>query len=196
MQIGIARSTNLDHQEMHDAFLSHMDRLLLPAYLLTGSHEQASDCFLDALNSCSDQSPPRSGYAVRVAQRAIIKAAIGRIAPKLKEIATNTAGSSFAVAANERHALQPELSGETFLQAILALNVFHRAVLVLRLYEGYSAADASLLLGVSRRTLEFGWQRALIALVEATVTSTAEEQASLPFDAQYPLSGGVLCDAP
>lgn len=43
-----AEAANKDSQQMRDIFLAEMDQLLLPAYLLTGLHEQAADCFLEA----------------------------------------------------------------------------------------------------------------------------------------------------
>lgn len=167
MQHKIPRSSNLDHEEMRHSFLDQMDRLLLPAYLLTGSHEQAAECFLEAWNVCSEQSPQKAGYALRVAKRTVIKAAIGRIATDVLANATKAAVSACVVAANAYPELRSDmkpLSSEAFCQAVLSLNAFHRAVLVLRLYERYSTVDVALLLGVSRRTLDYEWQRALIEL--------------------------------
>lgn len=191
MKNRIARFSDTDREEMQSAFLEHIDRLLLPAYLLAGSHEQAAECFLEAWNACNEQTPPIAGYGVTVAKRAVIKAAILKIAPGLAEIATRADPSARALAASERHGRKPNmnlLNDEAFLQAILALNVLHRAVLVLRLYEGFSATDVALLLGISRRTFEYEWQQALIELINATEMSTSAGHTTLQFNVPVALA--------
>jgi DNA-directed RNA polymerase specialized sigma24 family protein len=174
----IAESANADRLQMRDIFLAEMDQLLLPAYLLTGSHEQAAECFLEAWEVCNEQPPPTPRYVLRVAKRAILKAAIRRIAAEVSKNAENDMGAAYAGPAANAQVIsekcQLQLNSATFRQSVLNLNAFHRSALVLRLYEGYPSVEAALLLGVSRRTMEIGWQRALIGLLNNLELMKAE----------------------
>lgn len=165
----IAESADTDCQQMRDVFLGEMDRLLLPAYLLTGSHEQAAECFLEAWEVCNEQPSPIPQFAHRVALRAMLKAAIRRIAVEVSKFAERDREAAFAGPVANAHVISEkcrlQLNSATFRQSILDLNAFHRSALVLRLYERYPCVEAALLLGVSRRTLEDGWRRALIRLL-------------------------------
>ena len=44
---GIRRSVNADNEAMQHVFGEKMDQLLPLAYLMTGQHEQAVECFLE-----------------------------------------------------------------------------------------------------------------------------------------------------
>lgn len=174
----IAESANADRLQMRDIFLAEIDQLLLPAYLLTGSHEQAAECFLEAWQVCNQQPPPVPQYALRVAKRAILKAAIRRIAMEVSTNAEEDSGTAHAGPAASAYVIsqpcQLQLNSATFRQSVLNLNAFHRSALVLRLYEGYPSVEAALLLGVSRRTIESGWRRALIGLLTDLELTRAE----------------------
>jgi DNA-directed RNA polymerase specialized sigma24 family protein len=149
---------------MQSVLLNQMNRLLLPAYLLTGSQEKAAQCFLEACEDCIDTRQEN----FEGVKRAVVKAAIRRIAADLTKYVpegTPRAAGREEIADALRKRDETHTSAASFRRELLTLNTFQRAALVLRLYERYSAAEAASLLRVSRQTLENGWQQALIALV-------------------------------
>jgi DNA-directed RNA polymerase specialized sigma24 family protein len=169
VQTKIAKSINSGCEEMQRVFLRQMNRLLLPAYLLTGSHELASECFLEAWKDCMDAPSSSERDAFQAAKDAVVNAAIRRIAEDIAHRTRKYAPNGFAgreanAEARRRHA-GPGIDSATFRCAVLTLNAFERAVLVLRLYERYSPADVARLLQVSRQMLENGWLQGLSGLL-------------------------------
>jgi DNA-directed RNA polymerase specialized sigma24 family protein len=55
------------------------------------------------------------------------------------------------------------------------LDVFHRAVLLLCLYEGYRAHEVSLLLRLPRNTIQQGMIHALLSLVSSLTGTDADD---------------------
>lgn len=166
----MAASANFDKAGLQQIFLAQMDDLLLPAFLLTGTHEQAAECFLEAWEECNEQPPFIARFALGVAKRAIVKSAIRRIAADLANSPVrHDRGTDIGVMPGVQANFEDgktHVNSAAFQRAMLTLDTFHRAALVLRLYERYSPADAALLLGVSRQTLESGWRQGLLSLLD------------------------------
>jgi DNA-directed RNA polymerase specialized sigma24 family protein len=165
----IASLENRESNGMRHIFLSEMNRLLQSAYFLTGSHEQAAECFLEAWESCMDGLLAGRENAFQVARRAVVKAAIRRIAEDVQDSASADRHANIGdVVSTEAgsHRIHKQSDHEAFRQAVLSLNAFRRAALVLRLYENYSSTEAASLLKTSRRTLEEGWQHALLCVLD------------------------------
>lgn len=162
---------------MQSVFLTQMDRLLQPAYLLTGSHEQAAQCLLEAYDACINAH----GETYKAAKRAVVTVAVRRIATDLTKCLANGALAAFREIGGISHAYRgqdgPDLSAASFSNALLSLNTLQRATLVLRLYERYSTSEAASLLGVSCQTLENGWQPALLSLLSRLNPAAAGETA-------------------
>lgn len=157
-----------------DSF-AQMERLLLPAYLLTGSHEQAAQCVLQACEDCADIHEA----TFEALKKAVVGAAVRRVDTDLKNslaegpISTAKCGE----VANLRRE-QPMLTGASFRSALLELNAFQRATLVLRFYERYPVSEVAALLRVSREMVEDGWQQALRILLSKLVPVLTDVTAS------------------
>jgi DNA-directed RNA polymerase specialized sigma24 family protein len=181
-EAGVARRTavsaELENNEMQSVFLNQMDRLLLPAYLLTGSHEQAAQCLLEAWDDCMSVPSIAENKAFHVAKGAVIQAAIRKIvANSAREVDGDVPEYSMNLEdiGDRRDQDESRRGAATFLSALLDLDLYQRAALVLRIYEGYSSAEAASLLRVPRQTLENCWQQALIALQENFRTTNIAE---------------------
>lgn len=172
MQKRTASSESSKKLEIQTVFLTQMDQLLLPAYLLTDSHEVAAECFLEAWENCVEAlSYIDRDFLFSAAKRSIIEKAIQKIAEDQRNCISN--GCQEYAADIERDTEDAQewatacLTSAKFRRALLRLNPFQRAALILRIYEGYSSADAGLLLRVPRQSLENAWQQGLSELIES-----------------------------
>jgi DNA-directed RNA polymerase specialized sigma24 family protein len=167
MQKQSTASTKPENGEMQSVFITRMERLLLPAYFLTGSHELAAESFLEAWENCDNTAPVAAAWQFRVAKRAVIKAALRRISADVANSLPKGVSEDRAASGEEGRYFRDrkDLNSSTFRRAFLRLNPFQRAVLLLRIYEGFSSADAALLLGASRQMLEKGLRQAFLALL-------------------------------
>ena len=67
------------------------------------------------------------------------------------------------------------ISRETFLASLHRLDVFHRAVLLLRFYDGYRAHEVSLLLRLPRKTIQQGLIDVLLALMSSLTGTDVDD---------------------
>lgn len=156
---------NCQREEMRRIFFMEMNWLLLPAYLVTASHELAAGCFLEAWEMCQCR-PLAIGQSPRCAAKAaVVKAAVRKIAGDIDDSASAGNSDISAGARAPRNQRPMDLNAEVFRQTLLSMDALHRAVLVLRLYEGYSSKEAAFLMQISRSTVESGWQQALLCLL-------------------------------
>jgi DNA-directed RNA polymerase specialized sigma24 family protein len=119
------------------------------------------------LENCLNTASVATDWQFRAAKRAVIKAALRRISAGLANSVPKASDNSARGGEERRHFSQHNnLNSAIFRSAFLRLNPFQRAMLLLRRYEGFSAGDAALLLGVSRQILENGLRQALSALLE------------------------------
>jgi hypothetical protein len=126
-------------------FCTQFQRLHLQAYVLTGCPKLAVDCVLEAFDMVSDSFVASPEFAYEASRLATIKSGLRRVLPEIKQHALNESMNADRLlpiySGNET-----TISRETFRASLHRLDVFHRAVLLLRLYEGYRAHEVSLLL--------------------------------------------------
>jgi DNA-directed RNA polymerase specialized sigma24 family protein len=119
-----------------------MTNLYLLAFLLTGSHEKAEQCFVSGIEDCARGSAVFQQWARSWARRIIIQNAIRMIAPRPRF--QNELAHEFpsAVARNER-----KLDQDAAWDGVLALGNFERFVFVISVLEGYEDRECAALLG-------------------------------------------------
>jgi hypothetical protein len=114
------------------------------------------------------------GCAYEASKLATIKSGLRRVLPEISQHALNESMNADRLlpiySGNET-----TISRETFLASLNRLDVFHRAVLLLRLYGGYRAQEVSLLLRLLRNTIQQGMIHALLALVSSLTGSDADD---------------------
>jgi hypothetical protein len=148
-------------------FCNELDKLHLLACILTGSSSSADECILDAFESVHNSFLASPDFAYDTAKLATIKLSLRRVANEIKDHAfDDSARHNPGQNGVEVRALKLESGGcEQFLAAILKLNAFHRAVLLLRVYERYRAHVAAVLLRLPSSIVERGKVHALVSLV-------------------------------
>jgi len=125
-------------------FKNDMNRLYLLSFLLTADDSTAQQCFVLGLEDSKRSNPVFKGWAESWARRMIITNAIRVIQPRPDETISGPVSTRQRVAINRENgaaALPKEIAN------ILELPDFDRFVFVLRVLEGYSDRECSLLLG-------------------------------------------------
>lgn len=155
-------------------FCTQFQRLHLQAYVLTGCPKLAVDCVLEAFDMVSDSFVASPEFAYEASRLATIKSGLRRVLPEIKQHALNESMNADRLlpiySGNET-----TISRETFRASLHRLDVFHRAVLLLRLYEGYRAHEVSLLLRLPRNTIQQGLIDALLALVSSLTGADVDD---------------------
>ena len=122
----------------------------------------------------SDSFVASPEFAYEASRLATIKSGLRRVLPEIKQHALNESMNADRLlpiySGNET-----TISRETFLASLHRLDVFHRAVLLLRLYEGYRAHEVSLLLRLPRNTIQQGLIDALLALVSSLTGADVDD---------------------
>jgi hypothetical protein len=119
-------------------FYEEKEGLHLLAYMLTGNHEIAEECFVSGLEDAVQGNPVFKGWARSWARRVIIKNAAQVMKPWPLHGTTSASART-----------APEESAEVRL--VLKLEPFERFVYVMSVLEHYSDPDCSLLLGCSHQ---------------------------------------------
>jgi hypothetical protein len=158
---------------LRSVFGTQFQRLHLQAYVLTGCPKLAADCVLEAFETVSDSFVASPEFAYEASRLATIKSGLRRVLPAIKQHALNeSTNADGLLSINSGNKIT--ISQETFLASLHRLDVFHRAVLLLCLYEGYRAHEVSLLLRLPRNTIQQGMIHALLTLV-SSLTGTDED---------------------
>jgi DNA-directed RNA polymerase specialized sigma24 family protein len=123
-------------------FAEDMTSLHLLAFLLTGRHESAEQCFVSGIEDCAQGSFVFQQWARSWARRVIIQNAVRMIAPRPYSRDESTHESPSAVVRNER---TPD--EDAAWAGVLALENFERFVFVVSVLEGYEDRDCAALLG-------------------------------------------------
>jgi DNA-directed RNA polymerase specialized sigma24 family protein len=150
-----AYATAADFQQI---FTDHVDSLYLLAFLLTGSHEKAEECFVAGIGESTKGNHVFKEWAHSWARRTIIQSAIRVTAPRERP-ATAIVNPFDAATDKVPLALRSEV------RAILELAPFERFVFVMSVLEHYSDHDCSILLGCPRRDITTTRARAMHLLV-------------------------------
>lgn len=176
-----AYATATDFQQI---FTEHVDSLYLLAFLLTGDHEKAEECFVAGIGESTKGSHVFKEWAHSWARRTIIQSAIRVIAPR--ERSATAILNSFDEAAMNK--VPSVLRSEV--RAILELAPFERFVFVMSVLERYSDHDCSILLGCPRRDITTTRARAmqqlvgLLALEQESPADTGSTNLVPPDDAE------------
>lgn len=161
-------------------FDSQLQELHLQAYIVTGSPHAASECVAEAFETLQNAFLASPEFAYEAAKLATIKCALRRVASDIRHHAFHDAADNDR-RHNHYHSLEPsgleEACRERFLTSILQLNAFHRAVLLLRMYEHYRVYFVALLLRLPLSTIEQGITKAvelLVVSIHGTETHNAD----------------------
>ena len=125
-------------------FTENMDSLFFLAFLLTGNHEKAEECFVAGLEDSLRSNRVFAGWAHLWAKQAIVKNAVHVLQP-------HPASDEFALP--EASAVDASLLSihNCYFEVgdVVALEPFARFVFVLSVLEQYSERECALLLGSS-----------------------------------------------
>ena len=146
--------------DFRELFTEDIMALHLLAYLLTGNHEKAEQCFVTGLEDCVSNNSIFKEWARSWAQRTIVQSAILMMAPRPEHAAW--AGVSPDTDAK----LQGTPAKHVAIATVLALGDFERFVFVLSVLERYSDQDCSILLSCSRENVSKARMRALKQIFE------------------------------
>jgi DNA-directed RNA polymerase specialized sigma24 family protein len=136
-------STYATHVDFCRVFKSDMNRLYLLSYLLTADHSKAEQCFVSGLRESHRSNPVFKEWAQSWARRMVIANAIRIVHPRPNSSAPSIATDRTrpAMSAQDAAMLPREFAD------IFGLPDFDRFTFVLRVLEGYSDRECSLLLG-------------------------------------------------
>lgn len=156
-------------------FTDEMNSLYLLAFLLTGDHEKAEQCFVASLESCVKGNPVFKQWAFSWAKRMIVETAIRIIAPR-----PHPAGETAP-------AIHLELNGEpetardrgALVAGVLELADFERFVFVMSVLERYPDQDCSVQLGYPLRKIRDARIEAQQQITQSYVRNGVENRAAL-----------------
>ena len=167
-------------------FGEDMNSLFLLALLLTGDHEKAEQCFVEALENATNRRTVFKEWARPWARRSIVQAAQCMIAPRPRS--TNEVLTSPLVASGKQAPREP-----IEIASVLSLEPFDRFVFVMSVLEQYSHHECAILLGTARSEVLKARGRALEQLgrevesrlggdrVRAGVAALADHEPALEF---------------
>lgn len=176
MNISISRNRPTNHPgtvetQLCEVFSRRAKDLFWPAYVLTGSIEDAECCFSHAIDATATKMPTHEAYIYPVARRCVIKAAISVMAGEIHKCAQEEMGDKSAdlrsySCRHLEHFNESSVSIAAMLDSLWLLNAFRRVALVLRVYEKWHRTDAALSLGTSTSLIEIATQRGLSQFLE------------------------------
>jgi len=129
-------------------FNHDMNRLYLLAYLLTGDHAMAEECFVRGLEDSTTSNRVFREWAESWARRTVIHNAIQMVRPR----------------PTDRSVSRPDVRDVTDaapIAAVIELPAFERFAFVMSVLERHSLQESSILLGCSREEVMAGRDRAL-----------------------------------
>ena len=115
--------------DFRELFTEDMTALHLLAYLLTGSHEKAEQCFVAGLEDCISNNFVFKEWAHSWARRTIVQNAIRMLSPRPNHAAWTR------VSPDPAAQLQGTLAKHAAIATVLALGDFERFVFVLSVLE-------------------------------------------------------------
>lgn len=176
MNTSISRDRPTNHPgavetQLCEVFSRRATDLYWPAYVLTGSIEDAERCFSQAIDATATQMPTDDAYIYPVARRCVIKAAISAMAGEIQKCAQLEMGEKPAGWRSDScrflgRASDSSVSIAAVLNSLWQLNAFRRVALVLRVYEKWHRTDAALALGISSSLMETATRRGLFQFLE------------------------------
>lgn len=158
---GFAFATSADFCKVFEEDMSHLYRL---AFLLTGGHAQAEQCFVAALQDARAEKAVFTDWARSWSRRSVIKNATQMIAP----LPDQTSPSADLWGSEE-----PQSEAELSINALVKLRPFERFVFVLSVLESYTDRESANLLTCTQQDVRNARVRALQHLRASDANSTA-----------------------
>jgi hypothetical protein len=161
-----ARGQYATAEDFRKLFAEDMTSLYLLAFLLTGGHEKAEQCFVSGIEDCAQGSSVFQQWARTWARRVIVQNAVRMIAPRpcLRDKLNDE--SPLVTSSNEQmQDLDSAWAG------VLALENFDRFVFVVSLLEGHADPECAALLGCTVLEVGQGRIRALQRISDFSNTS-------------------------
>jgi len=159
-------ATSDDFREVFTEDTTALHRL---AYLLTGNHEKAEQCFVTGLDDCVTNNSIFKEWARSWAQRTIVQSAIRMMAPRPDHAAWG------GVSPDPDAKFQSPPARHAAIATVLAPGGFERFVFVLSVIERYSDQDCSIILSCSREDVRTARMRALQQISEIQQRNAALE---------------------
>ena len=167
------------------------------AYLLTGDRERSVQAVIEALDAEDSANPFFDGWFVTWARKIFIAKVLGPVPPeaslpelrtRLNELQSGAEGTGRAIDAR---------TGVVELEAaLLAIDVFPRRALLLRVFEKLSLEDVGILLNAGREAVKVATSIGLIELSRNLAASSADHPGGIPLAASMAAmthTGGCLC---
>jgi DNA-directed RNA polymerase specialized sigma24 family protein len=167
---------------MDRIFRDNMSELYWLAFLLTGDRERSVQAYTGALNSEAPGSTLHQ-FLLSWARRLVIVAALGTIRSQLREsVARNqpAAAGELKELAQLDPADRARLTKTELEEALLAMEVFPRCVVILTLLEGLPVKEAASLLGADERTVKAAQARGVTEMT-LRITGATRPLSHLPF---------------
>jgi hypothetical protein len=157
------------HEAVTAAFSTQFRRLHLQALVITGCPHLACECVLEAFDAVNDSYLASPEFAYEASKLATIKSGLRKVTSEIKQHAPGESGRGDKrandISTSSVTSGAAVVTRDNFVAALLQLNVFHRALLLLRLLEGYRAHEVALLLRLPSNTIQKGLVEALLSLV-------------------------------
>ena len=118
------------------------------AFLLTGQRDISIQIAVDAVASEDDALPAFPAWLHAWSRRIVVAQALAAVRAELAESAarTESAKPDRTAVAPRDWSLSPDTSKSRLEQALLGIDIFPRAALILSIFEGVQIADAAILL--------------------------------------------------
>ena len=157
------------------------------AFLLTGEREISIDIAIEALAAPDDASPFFAGWMQGWSRRIVVAKALTAVRKELAESARRTLSARWdrSGAAPRNWSLDPRTTRVRLEEALLAIDIFPRAAVVLTIFEGVQIADAAVLLDVSVELLR---KAQAIGLRDLTGNLARKQPAALPHRGAFRLA--------
>jgi DNA-directed RNA polymerase specialized sigma24 family protein len=138
-------NTYATKDDLYRILLEDMARLYQLAYLLTGDHEKAEQCFVAGIEEEVPVNKAFRDWARTWAKRTVIQNAVRALRPQPVPADSSSPATAFAGKAT----LSNVRAGHFVLESVLTLPGFERFVFVMSVLERYSDDDCALLLDCS-----------------------------------------------
>lgn len=118
------------------------------AFLLTGRREIGVEIAVDAIAAQDGASPAFPAWLHAWSRRVVIARALAAVRAELAESALRTEAARVGRSspAPQGWSLSPDTSRSRLEEALLAIDIFPRAAIILSIFEGVRIADAAILL--------------------------------------------------
>jgi DNA-directed RNA polymerase specialized sigma24 family protein len=167
------------------------------AYLLTGDRERSVQAVIETLDAEGSANPFFDGWFVTWARKIFIAKVLGPVPPEasLPELRTRL-NELHSVAERTGRGIDAKTGVAEMEAALLAIDVFPRRALLLRVFEKLSLEDVGILLNAGREAVKVATSIGLIELSRNLAASSADHAGGMSMAASMAAmtqTGGWLC---